>query len=483
MKIFEKAIMRELNISKQNLEKVASEKRRSNVDEFKELINENIVSTKLAQITGGNPEMEEVIDIVLRREKTASAGKKKYSLDMQKFAGAILQRLDVANEANKRMVYSDGSAKLIKMAYSSMWDEEVVNMVSPVKLATQLLINDISFFRGRDDLKYDFLVETPEVEKVAEDLKKSILNERVLERIENEIDEEVADDLRSDYDTMYNALPDPYKDQINGIVEDEMGKVAFADNLRNKFLAQTSKGVENYLSSGREPKIPGNSDVKKNLTPRGENVPKLNGFSKKAEEVKKMKKEDTSPYIREEAKSLPQGEFPNKGVEFSYSNKDIKKMFPEQGGNPWRSVEFDKTRSSLYKKDEDGEMVPKETKTVYDMLNESERFSKKKKIASFLSNYSTKHMDHTDKDFRTRGILAAGIAQGAKQLDSIGDSGMMSNAMDGFTGLGLGLAGAVQGYNTVNSRNKFLKSLGAAAGGLGGAAVGLSGSQLIEDYI
>ena len=171
MNIFEKAFADEMNISKVDIEKVASEQSKDAVSEFKKKMEDKIVQVKVAQITNGNKDMERVIDIVLGNEKTASTDKKEYVLDLKKYASAILQRTDAANQGNKRMEYTDGAAKLIKIAYSSMWDEEVVERVPAIKLATQMLINDISFLRGRDDLRYDFIPEAPVKEKVASDMK------------------------------------------------------------------------------------------------------------------------------------------------------------------------------------------------------------------------------------------------------------------------------------------------------------------------
>lgn len=488
MKLFDKALAKEFNISIPDQEKVASENQKSSVEGFKTLVNNNIEVVKLAEVTGDNKEMRNLIDIILSKEKTAGVGNKKYSLDMKKFASAVMQRIDATNDANKRMVYTDSSASLIKLAYSSMWDEEVVAKVSPLKIATQMLINDISFLRGKDDLDYGFIVETPEKVKVANDLKKSILNERVLERIENEVDEEVADDLRTDFDTMYNALPDPYQQQINGIVEDEMGKVAFVDQLQKKYLSQTEKGISSLLTADKEPSFPTNSEIAKSM-PKKTVAPKLNGFGKKAEKVTKMEKKDTSPYIREEAASIQQGEFPNKGIEFSWSREDLNKMFPpNESGSIFKSVEYDKNKSTLHEKDKSGDIVDKKVKTVYEMLEESDRFSKKKdKIASFMGNYSLDHMDDTDKKVRNAGILlgAAGQASrmpfpGPGNISEYGPSDFLTDqARETFQGIsdtGLGIAGGIQGYNMVNSRNKLLKGLGAGAGAL----TGMGASSLLE---
>lgn len=492
MRMFEEALMKKFNISKENREKVASEQRRENIEIFKELMNESIENIKLAQVTGGNEKMKEVIETILSREKTASETPKRYAIDMKKYASSILQRMDIANEANKRRVYSDDSTKLIKVAYSSMWDEDVINLVSPLKLATQMLINDMSFFRGRDDLNYDFIVELPETEKSASEnsMKESILNERVLERIENEIDEEVADDLRSDYDTMYNALPDPYKEQINGIVEDEMGKVASANSLKNKYLSQTERGVADFLASGKEPKFPTAKDVTKSVTPGL----KLKGVAKTAGEVKKMEKKDTSPYIQESAESLSGGEFPNKGVEFTFTREDLKKMFPEQTvGGPFRGVEYDKEKSSLHTINSDGEAEEKPGKTVYDMLKEKELDKKKTAGLRSLNQRTIDRMDHTDSAAAERALWGAGLGTGAaaylkakdntgiprsemsgvgRALDSAGD--LTAGALDLLgTGAG-GAAGAIYGYNAakqLENPNKYKTLAATTAGALGGGAL------------
>ena len=174
----------------------------------------------LSLISDGNKKLAIAMALKCGNEKTASDS---FKIDKAAFAESLTERFEKLGSALSEGFYNnDDEINAIKIAYLSILE----NVESNDKKASMngLLTLDSQFLNNRV-LSYDFFDEsrdkTAEVGDPASVFANSIIKKNIADKIRNEFGEEFLDEAAEDPYNFYNALPDPYKQQIDSLTAED----------------------------------------------------------------------------------------------------------------------------------------------------------------------------------------------------------------------------------------------------------------------